>query len=91
MKITRKQAIKDCKTLWLPVSDGRASGKYEAMALNPELATRYYKWGSCPLCAYAQGYCDDCPYYRQFRKTCGSKPTYFDSPKEFAANIMKLE
>jgi len=93
MKLTKKQAIAECKEVWKLVADGKAKDKDAALKLleesNPLLYEKIINYqDTCPLCEC--GGCDRCPYYEKYNLSCESYPNYNQNPLEFAQNIMKL-
>lgn len=103
MKLTKKQAIAECKEVWKPVAEGEAHSKDEALYLlkqnNRELYLKisdYYH--QCPLCQYKRQFdedmedCGDCPYYQRYEYWCDDEEfsSYITAPQAFAQNVMKL-
>jgi len=43
MRLSRKQAILDCKTIWAEVANGSAENKEEALELHPEILAKHPK------------------------------------------------
>jgi hypothetical protein len=101
LRISRKTAIRDCKTIWAEVANGRAKDKHEALKLHPEIVEKHYTC-NCPLCAYTEYHsglplCDCsryCPLYSLPNLTNGChspKFGYSEHPLEFAQEVMKLK
>ena len=51
-KLTKRQAIRECKRLWRLVAEGKAKDKNEALEIYPEFKTYAH---TCPFCAYVSG------------------------------------
>jgi hypothetical protein len=58
----------------------------------PKLRAKYDNYCYCPLCAYTDYECSECPYYLKYKKTClcENPINYCDTPLEFAKRIMEL-
>ena len=88
---TLVQALQDAKLLWAEVFFGRAKNKEEALDLmTNEWRINYMPFADCPLCAYTNFSCKNCPYFLKYEKTCVATFEADDNPQEFARIIMLL-
>ncbi len=70
MKLTKREAIRECKRIWKEI--GESGLDKDAFLESPNgkkwLAKSYEC--NCPLCEYASRGCNVCPLYAQYDTTC---------------------
>jgi hypothetical protein len=96
VKLSRRQAVRDCKKVWRLVYYGKVANKLEALRLLPHLREKYRLHAGCPLCALTTlsvvTCLQACPYATKYGVNCMDVSCdYQVNHKEFAARIMKIK
>lgn len=75
MRLTKRQAIRECKKLWKEIKkSGLSKNQFLCSEEGAKWRNKGY-WASCPLCEYAiradgRGRCDRCPLVLQYGRKC---------------------
>lgn len=73
--MTKRQAVRECKRMWLGKGGIKESGLSKDYFLNSPAGGEWldkHHQNDCPLCEYdgAMGNCSRCPLWTQYGETC---------------------